>query len=367
MNNKDTIRAYHLILISMTVIGLKNHVTIIPPLLRSAGRDGWMSVILVSIILVPWIFLLLYIHRQSKQQHLLKWMEKQGGKVTSITFLVFFIPFLFVLASFTMRETLQWMNNTFLMDTPIIFLLIVYSVLCIALAATNIQTIVITNIFLLFFITIFGFFVGLTNIQFKDYSLLRPFLEHGFQPVMHGLVYPASGIVELVILLFIQHHFKNKIRFTHYLIIYFILAILTLGPLVGAIIEFGPEQAAKQRFPAYEEWRLARIGRFIEHVDFFSIYQWLSGAFLRVSIMLYVVIQLLNMHGKRLQIWTIIAPAFFSIGCILLFAIGDEVFVKMKGTYMLPATFLLLFFFSLFFGVLAFRQQIKSRRERNET
>ncbi|MDF2067867.1 hypothetical protein [Bacillus sp. Cr_A10] len=33
----------HIIFLSMTVIGLKNHVTILPPILQVVGRDGWIK------------------------------------------------------------------------------------------------------------------------------------------------------------------------------------------------------------------------------------------------------------------------------------------------------------------------------------
>ena len=42
MKKTDPISILHVILLSMTVIGLKNHVTILPPLLQVDGRDGWV-------------------------------------------------------------------------------------------------------------------------------------------------------------------------------------------------------------------------------------------------------------------------------------------------------------------------------------
>src|SRR5207253_7154220 len=74
---------------------------------------------------------------------------------------------------------------------------------------------------------------------------------------------------------------------------------LTLGPLIGAITEFGPTEAAKQMYPAYEEWAIVSIGRFIEHLDFFSIYQWLSGNFIRVSLFLFIALETLRFKNKR--------------------------------------------------------------------
>ena len=82
------------------------------------------------------------------------------------------------------------------------------------------------------------------------------------------MIFPASGFIELLMLLFLQHQFKERIRWYHFAIMLAILVGLTLGPLIGAITEFGPNEAAKQRYPAYEEWGLVTIGRYIEHLDF---------------------------------------------------------------------------------------------------
>ncbi len=143
-------------------------------------------------------------------------------------------------------------------------------------------------------------------------------------------------------LLFLQHQYKDRIRWYHFGIMLFILMGLTLGPLIGAITEFGPVEAAKQRYPAYEEWGLVSIGRYIEHLDFFSIYQWLTGTFIRVSFMLYIVADLLKMTSKPKQIWKMLAPPFFFI-CLPLIILNENIFLKVKGNYILTAT--VIFFF----------------------
>ena len=154
-------------------------------------------------------------------------------------------------------------------------------------------------------------FSAFDNIPVKDYELLRPFFEHGVSPVIFGAIFPASGFVELFLLIFLHHRLKGPLKFKHFAIMLVLLVGLTLGPLIGAITEFGPTEAAKQRYPAYEEWGLATIGRFIEHLDFFSFYQWLTGAFIRISIILYIVVQLLQLTGKKKDIWRYVAPPFF--------------------------------------------------------
>ncbi|MGG1678504.1 hypothetical protein ACIFOT_22635 [Neobacillus sp. NRS-1170] len=87
-----------------------------------------------------------------------------------------------------------------------------------------------------------------------------------------------------------------------------ILVGLTLGPLLAAIAEFGPHCAAKQRRPAYEEWRLVEITKYITHLDFLSFYQWMSGAVIRIAMSLYLCVDVLNFKSKRVQngtLWVI--------------------------------------------------------------
>ncbi|QFG00764.1 spore gernimation protein [Psychrobacillus glaciei] len=343
MRGIGPISILHVIFLSMTVIGLKNHVTIIPPLLHVAGRDGWASVILAAVAIVPWLLLLVYIHHKSDQAPIKDWLKSVIGGVGSTIVLYITGLYFILLAAFSMVETLKWITTTFLPKTPIVLMLIIYVILCILLVSTNIQTIAMVNVMVLFGVILLGFFVAIVNIQVKDYGLLRPFFEHGFQSVYKGMVYPASGFVELLLLLFLQHHFKDRIRWYHFALMLFILMGLTIGPLMGAITEFGPVEAAKQRYPAYEEWGLVSLGHYIEHMDFFSIYQWLTGAFIRVGFILFVVADMLNMSKEKKRIWVLLAPAFFLI-CLLLFFLSDSLFLEIKSKYFLISNY---FFFLL--------------------
>ncbi|MFC4410352.1 endospore germination permease [Chungangia koreensis] len=341
------ISVLHVVLLSMTVIGLKNHVSIIPPLIDTVKRDAWMSVLLSAAIIFPWLFLLVYLQKASQRKSMRNWLEEGIGKTGTNVLLTIIAFYLILMAAFTMVETIQWVNTMFLPRSSFLLLLIIFIILCILLAMTNIQTIVILNVFVLFFVVVFGFFVAFVNIQVKDYELLRPFLEHGFHPVVKGFVFPASGLTELLMFLFIQDQIKKPIKWFHFVIMLIILVGLTMGPLIGAITEFGPTEAAKLLYPAYEEWGLVSIGRFIEHMDFFSIYQWLTGTFIRVGFILYVVSQLLVRRRKK-SVWILISPLFFFC-CILLSRLDDSQFVEFKGGAFLISTFLFFFILSFVF------------------
>ncbi|PIC79624.1 spore gernimation protein [Sporosarcina sp. P18a] len=361
MKKTSSISVLHVIFLSMTVIGLKNHVTIIPSLVQGAGRDGWISILVAVIIIFPWLFLVLYIHKKSKRQPLTEWLEKSTGKVASAIIRYMTAIFLLILAAFTMGETLIWIISTFLPETPVLPLLLIYTILCILLATTNLQTIAMVNVLILFWIVILGFFIAFTNMQVKDYELLQPFFEHGFQPVLTTAVFPASGFVEIILFLFIQQQVKDQIRWYHFAVMLFILMGLTMGPTIGAITEFGPTEVTKQRFPAYEEWGIGSVGRFIEHFDFASIYQWLSGTFIRVSLLLFIAADLLKMTGDKQRIWRILAPAFFFMA-LSLNLLSDDLFHSIKGDYLLIVTFFFMFFLSFILVIIALLSRKSSKK-----
>ncbi|MFJ7666262.1 endospore germination permease [Lysinibacillus sp. NPDC097195] len=363
MKGVGSISILHVVFLAMTVIGLKNHVTIMPPLLEVAERDSWLSVLFTTIIMFPWLFLLVYIHRKSNQEPLKDWLPKKIGNVGSKIVIYTTAIFLIIIAAFTMIETLQWINTTFLPKTPKLILLVIYIALCILLVTTSLQTIVIVNVFVLLAVVVFGFFVAFTNLQVKDYDLLRPYFEHGFQPVINGLIYPASGFSELILFLFIQHQIKDRLRWHHFAIMLLILTGLTMGPLVGAITEFGPAEASKQRYPAYEEWGLVTIGRYVEHLDFLSIYQWLTGTFIRVGFILYVVSDLLGMAGDQRRIWKMLAFPFLFI-CLPLMLLNEHIFLQLKGNYILTATFIFFFLLSIFLMIVVVMTGKKAKKSK---
>lgn len=119
----------HVIFLVMTFIGLKNHVTILPPILETAKRDGWASVILAALVIFPWLFLIIYIQNKSNQQPIKVWLKEKIGSAGATILLYGTVIFLLISAAFTMRETILWISATFLPETPPIFLLTIYIIL----------------------------------------------------------------------------------------------------------------------------------------------------------------------------------------------------------------------------------------------
>ncbi|WP_035187508.1 GerAB/ArcD/ProY family transporter [Alteribacter aurantiacus] len=342
----ERINIFHTLAIFITSVGLLNHVIILPPLTEVAGRDGWISILLSTIIALLWVYIIVFINKKTNQKNVYNWLIDHTGIITANIFVFVLILFLLSLAVVTLNDLVTWTNVSYLPNTPKLVLVITYVLLCFCTAITNIRTLAILNILLLPVIIIFGIYVASINMPVKDYSLLTPVLEHGFQPVIKGMIYPGAGLAELFLLLLIQHRVKSRYKYWQVALIVVFLGGLSFGPLTGGIAAFGVEQLKQLRFPAYQQWNLVTMGRYIEHVDFLSIYQWLSGAFIRISLMFFIIVDLLDIKPGRNRV---IGLAFLSVIliCSLYLPFSDMQFIMFIQTSFLPFSFAFLFVISL--------------------
>ncbi|MFD1674190.1 GerAB/ArcD/ProY family transporter [Alicyclobacillus fodiniaquatilis] len=336
-HSKDTITMTQLTMIMMLAIGLNNHVILIPLLLCVAGRDAWFSVCLTSLFALMLMGVMQYIIRVSKQHHLGSWLRAQTRPMFANMLLCLVALPLFVTAVVTLRDTVSWAEISILPTTPSIVLVVALAAVCCYMAYAGITSIAIISGLLLPLVVLLGFFVGASNLPHKDAPSLFPLFEHGWHPVFAGALYVSSGFSELIALLFVQHCVKTNIRYWMLALNVLILAGLTLGPLCGAIMEFGPVEAANLRYSPFEEWRLVTFGHFVEHVDFMAIYQWLSGAFVRISFALFLVIEIFGIHRQQKRVWYLMSLC--GVVCALsLFPLSNMAFFYLLKRWIVPGT-----------------------------
>ncbi|MED3758290.1 endospore germination permease [Peribacillus frigoritolerans] len=361
MKKSGKISTVQLSLIVITAVGLKNHVTILPHLLPNAKRDGWISVLLALGLILIWCLLLFYIHKSTGQSNIFVWVETNigmaSGKILSIATSIFFAS----LAAVSLKEMIVWTKVSYLPITPPILEIILFTGLCFFLASTNIQTIVITNTFVLTAVIVFGIFVAIANIQFKDFSLLKPIMENGWSPVVSGMIYPLSGLIELIVILFMQQKVHGQLKFKVFTFNAIILTWLILGPLIGSITEFGPLEASRQKYPAFEQWGLVTLGRFIEHLDFLSIYQWLTGAFIRVSFFLFLSLEVLSIKKKRSKTILLLAYSILLIVANA-YSFSDVILYHIIGAFVMPITFWFFLAVSILLSIFVFSSNRRKRR-----
>ncbi len=356
--NQKVLNLHQLVTLFMLSSGLMDHVIVIPFLLGIGGRSAWISVLIAGLLITCLLPLLVYVMKSTSMAPIFSWVKQRYGAFLSLLLRVPVLVYVFVLGTVTIVDTVGWVKSMFLPDTPAWFITLLLMGACIWAAYSGIQTIARCGIFLLPLVVLFGFFVATANIPRKHYVYLLPLLENGWNPVLKCIFVVGGGMVEIALVLLLQHHMKEKVKFRHLLFTLWALVGLTIGPLMGAIAEFGPDEAAKLRFPAYEEWRLVRIGHYVEHVDFLSIFQWLSGAFVRLSMSILLVKETLIGHTakKTASLVTVVIIAALMTVFVLL-PHSDKEFVRLLNQWYFIGAITIILFVSMGVALLAWMKR----------
>ncbi|MCM3745782.1 endospore germination permease [Paenibacillus pasadenensis] len=264
--------------------GLTSHVLTNPMLLDASGRDAWIAALTAGGLFVGWSVMIVAIMRRSGQLPWREWLAKRTHPVLSWILVAPVLLLLFITSLETVTQTVSWHVTNYLPASSTIQLAILLLVICLVLVWWGLRVLAVAAGVLLPIVAGLGIFVGTTNAPIKDMSLLLPILEHGWGPVVQGMIYAGAAYSELIIIILLQHRIKGTIKAWHAMIFAAFIVAITCGPLIGGITEFGPEEATNQMTSPYEQWRLLMIGQYIEHLDFFSIFQWLAGAAVRASL-----------------------------------------------------------------------------------
>jgi spore germination protein KB len=359
--NNHSLSAIQLACVLMLSIGLMNHVIVIPLLLEAASRDAWISAIMALVALPLWLPLLYFVIRQSKQTNLFLWLKTEFNSAIAYFVAIIGSLLLLVIGYVTLSDTVTFTTTTYLTYTPDWAVLLTLIVMCFYNAYYGIPSIAKTAVIILPFVIIFGILVMIATTPHKDYSLLKPMMENGFTPVLKGMIYAGAGYVEIFMIVFMQHHLQARFSFKALLIISFLASSLAIGPTIGAIIEFGPKAATNLRYPAFEQWQLIKLGTYIEYLDFLSIYQWMSGAFIRISLVTALIPELFNVTDKTSRLWILIV-IYITILLLSLIPISDDQFLDLLYQFVLPLSLLFILSLSLFIGILSFISYLKKRR-----
>jgi spore germination protein KB len=346
VQSKGIINMLELFIIFMLMNGLATHVIINPMLLEVSGRDAWISVLLTGVGYLPWCVLLAIFMKRADKQKLQPWLASKTNSFVSWFILIPLYLHLYFIGAETVQHTASFAQANYLPDTPSWMVSITLVIICLICAKSGLRTIAITAGVLLPIVIILGYFVSFSNMQDKDYSLLKPILEKGWDPPIRGMIYAGSGMVELVFVLGLQHRLKVVPKVWHFLIYGILTLYIMLGPIVGAITEFGITEASHQQESPYEQWRLVKIGQMVEHVDFLSEFQWLSGALIRVSIVQYLIVELLAFTNKikRNVVLYILSITYAAVAFI---PINRYIFYDWMLQYYVPVSFYIQFIISM--------------------
>ncbi|GMK48769.1 hypothetical protein PghCCS26_58990 [Paenibacillus glycanilyticus] len=360
--NAKPIGLWPIVMMTLLSVGLVNHVIVVPLLLAEAKRDAWLSIPVALIIALPIaVFPLQRVMFKMNRVRFDEWLRQRVPAFFVWLILAIINLALLFVAFGSLVDVVAWTSNTYLPLTPQFVVLFIFCFICMFAAMNGLRTIAYVSCILLPIVVVLGDFVMSANMPSKDYRYLLPMFEMGMYPIFKGSVYSLSAFMELSFLLLIQHEMKRSFKKWHLLLLTIMLMLLTLGPTIGAITLFGPEEASMMRYPAYSQWRLVQIGKYFEHVDFFAVFQWLSGALIRISLPLY----LIQLYGpfkkiKRKWIGMLITVLVLAIASYTVLMHMKWYMILMKGYF--QVAWILFGAVLLLLWVLSYRKPKKSAR-----
>ena len=337
MQNK--LRFISMVYMILLSVGLFAHVEIIPFLLSTAKRDSWISILVTLVILPLWIYVLYKIVAIVNKTSIIQLLKDHGSRLSYYLLLVPLAIYLLIDAFVTAQDIIYWSQLSYMQGFNSLTLGLVLLFFCLLCTGSGLFSIGLLSSILCPIVIFLGFFISFANMKKKNYELLFPLFTDGYLPMTKGLLYTSLPILELFIIIFLTPVLQKAVSRKQLFIIGFLIIGLTLGPTMGAIVEFGPEQASEYRYPAYEEWRLISIGRYFSHADFFAIYQWLSGGVIRISLFVYIASRILTKGVAKVKIVRFLYLILFA-ACIYPF--DQSAFSTIIYGYYRPLSFFLI-------------------------
>lgn len=352
-------RAREVLFLFILSTGLLNHVIIIPALLEAAGRDAWISVVCVVGPYILYLLLIFFISKNIKQKSLLKWIEEEYGRFTLVLFSVPMFLLLFSDTYITLVDTSIWAKTYFLPETPYLLILLIFIFSCFWLSTRTFKQLTLMATIVLPIVVFLGFFIMTVNFKHKDWENLFPLFLNGYTPMLKGALYSFSGLIEIFFLLFVQNHLKSTFKLKQIVFLGLIFVGLTFGPLSASIMEFGPVVSSNLGYPAYEEWKLLQLGDFISRMDFLAMFQWMSGALFRISLLMFILSSFVK-EKRRVQFLSIFY--LFLLGAALI-PISRFQLHGLLYNYFLPISLIIIFSLSIILFLLVLINKGKDRSQ----
>lgn len=295
-------------------------------LLHLSKQDGWISILVGTAVGFIPLFIFLYIQNHHPNDTIFSLTKKifghTIGKIVNFILTVGIGGFVTI----TFYNLIGFISSQYLNHTPTIAIAIMFFIAITYILTKGITVIARTHVILLYFAIILVFLIIMGLIKEIDLANLKPFLEHGWNPILKGSIsFIAFNVLPIFVLTSIpkNHVFQNK-HYNRDIIITYLLSATSLFITLFFIISvFGPHLALLYQYPEFHLLKLISLGGFVSRVEGIVALHWLFDLFAFIVIGLYFVMQYLKddwcMKDK------IANPVMISL-CILLIFIVEHIF-----------------------------------------
>ncbi|WNQ12543.1 endospore germination permease [Paenibacillus aurantius] len=258
---------------------------------EKAHQDSWISILLGSMIMMAVTWLILRVCKQNKEKTLVGFMKDLLGTLLGKIIVTVYFLHWFMQMSFLAKGTADFHNLVILHNTPmfvILFCLIVlvaYAVYKGGITAISRCAEIIGP----FFVTVLYVQLFL-NPQDMDMKRILPvYADSGWFSILEGAFRSFNYMVDPSIILMLFFFAENKQTVSR-AILWGTAVAMGWGVLATLVVLFvtGPNLAAEMVYPVYSMTKFVSILNFVQNIDAFYIPLWIFGAFIKVSVCLFI-------------------------------------------------------------------------------
>ncbi|TDF88594.1 GerAB/ArcD/ProY family transporter [Paenibacillus piri] len=259
---------------------------------EQSRQDCWISILLGGMIMLAITWMMLRVCMQNKDKTLIGFLKDLLGTVIGKIIVIVYFLLWFMQMITTAKISVEFVNLVMLENTPMIIILlcllfnVTYAVYRGGITAISRCSEIIGPIFVvILFVQLF------LNPQDMDFNRILPiYADSGWFSILKGTFYSFNYLLDPSIILILFFFAENKRTASRAILWGTSLAILwgVLSTLVLLFIT-GPKMAAELIVPVYSLTKFVSILNFIQNIDAFYVPLWYFGAFIKLSVSLFII------------------------------------------------------------------------------
>ena len=275
-------------------IGLYNAIQI-------AKVDSYIGIFISSVLGFIPLLLIIYISKFEEDKNIIEKINLLYGKYIG-TFINFIIISIFFIIGITILFGIcNFIVTQFLANTPIMYIGIMFGIVCVFSVSKGIETISRTQFIFTFIITIIFITLAISLYPEFDKSNLKPFLEYGiYHPLKVGILNLFTNIIPIFIILIIpKENICDKEKYTKYVVIFYIISILFILLIsVFTIGILGQYLASFYQYPEYILLKKVNLFGFIDRIENILSIGWIFSTYATLTLIVYYISNFIKKSNK---------------------------------------------------------------------
>lgn len=285
MKNNTISQKQGIALIVMFIIGTSS----IMVMGLEAKKDIWISILLALALSSLMMLVYAKLLTALPGKDFFEIIEHYFGKVGSKVILVLLTWFAFDFSSLVLRNYGQFVVTVGLPETPLVFAMLMMTVLSVYSVRSGIETIGRWSEQFVIYLLAFMAISVLLVLPRMDINNLLPVLDKGFSPVAKGTLGVVSfPFVDPVLFLLVFPAFKKKTSVKKVFLLGLLIGGLTIFiSSVSDILVLGPTMAENMYYPTYATMATIHYGEFLQRFEVIAAIVLVISAFLRLTVVMY--------------------------------------------------------------------------------